>query len=69
MVDLIDVLFSVRKMTSNGLHYLGPKYLNSVLFYSLLNKQIESNIYYARYLVNIYFDFTLLGKYSEKVSL
>lgn len=36
-IDLVDVLYSIRKFTACGLHHVAPKFLNTNLLFKNIN--------------------------------
>lgn len=67
-IDLIDILFWIRKMVNGSVHHVGPKYLNSNKFHQCIQEKVETKQYSLRYLINVYFDYTFLGKNTDRVA-
>lgn len=67
-IDLIDILFWVRKLTRGGVYSLGPKFLNMGKLHNRIAYHLEKGEYSLRYVVNVYFDYTFLNRSTDKVA-
>jgi hypothetical protein len=67
-LDLIDILFWIRRLIVTGLYNRNLNFVNQPKLHTLILKNIEANNYTLRFLINIYYDYAFINKDTERVS-